>query len=250
MSADKNTITALVTVAKDTLNEMGEYDLYKKAKSCLSFVKENKRRDSLEAFEDLFEDYSVSIVNGSEWLADDVKLVFSKKKTLAIGKAYQYLEKQSNSILGSEEDKEKRDQILSDLYSILKAVADTQEEKDGIQKTIDKVAGKAVAQQPEEKKQQNPVGDIFNNLGGMEGVQGILSSLAQNENIKEVFQNLQNSEAIKKANETGNIQDVFGALNDPNVTESFNKFLSDKELIGDIFKQSANQQGSSTEYSE
>ena len=236
MPVDKNRIIALAEVSRDTLKEMGDdYKDYKKAKACCTFIEDSKRRDLLDSFEDVYEEHSEAIVNGQQWLDETVVLKFGKNKVIPLGKVYKCLESQSNSVLGSKDDVEKRDKFLVDLYTIFSALAETEDEK----KKIDAFVAKLTGAQPVEKSQQSqksqqkdPIDFMQNMVGKMaqneNGIEGFLNNAMSNPKIQQIKQQAENNTQLKSAFENGDFGNIVSQVfSDPNMTNSF------KELMGD-----------------
>ena len=248
-SVDKKNITNVAKIAKETLKEMGEYDEYEKAKACCKLIRESHKSELLERFEDLYEEHSDSIVNGHNWLDKKVVLKLRKKKRIAIGKAYQYLEKQSNSVLGDEKTEKARDDFLFNLYSIFYAIADTQTEQRKIQSYLDKITNtNTEAENTQQQSSQNqqstgPQKDPFNFMQNMvgklsqqeNGLEGLLNTAMDNPEIEKMKQSAENNTQLQEAYKNGDISQIMqGVFNDENIKRSFQNLLNDSSFFSNI----------------
>lgn len=239
MPVDKNRILSIAQVSRDILKERGEdYKDYKKAKACCSFIENSRRRDLLDSFEDLYEKHSEAIVNGSQWLDETVVLKFGKNKAISLGKVYKYLENQSNSVLGSKEDVEKRDKFLLDLYTIFSEVVETEEERKKIDAFLNKLTG--TEQKSVEKKQQKDPVDFMQNMVGKmaqneNGIEGFLNNAMSNPKIQRIKEQAENNSQLKSAFEKGDFGNIVSQVfSDPNMTNSFKELMSDTGFFQEI----------------
>jgi hypothetical protein len=272
-AVDKNRIISIAEISRDTLKEMGEdYKDYKRAKACCTFIEDSRKRDLLDSFEELYEEHSEQIVNGKQWLDEDVVLKFGKNKVIPLGKVYKHLENQSNSVLAGKEDAQKRDKFLIDLYTIFSSLAETKDEKNKIDAFLKKLSGEETtapiqatqsSQQSQNAQQKDPVNFIQNMVGKMaqneNGIEGFLNNAMSNPKIQQIKEQAENNQNLKNAFEKGDFTNIVTQVfSDPNMTNSFRDLMSDTGFFQEILtsvdperKQdtSTNEQ-SSQEYSE